>query len=101
MGNEDVEVAGVDDGVKYKPPSYVEVENRLEELLDWLNNQKVTSDSDLILVAAKTKLKFLLIHPFLDGNGRVSRVLFNALLRRGRYPWVVFPSSEKYEFVFS
>jgi len=39
-----------------------------------------------VLVACLMKLKFVSIHPFEDGNGRVSRVIMNYLLHKSGYP---------------
>ncbi|KAK6359087.1 hypothetical protein TWF696_000254 [Orbilia brochopaga] len=46
-------------------------------------NNALTSFQDPIAEAAALKIKLLDIHPFLDGNGRMSRLLFNTLI--GRY----------------
>ena len=33
-------------------------------------------------------IKFVSIHPFIDGNGRTSRLIMNFLLKRKNYPWI-------------
>jgi len=33
-------------------------------------------------------MKFVTIHPFVDGNGRVSRLIMNFLLQKKEYPWI-------------
>jgi Fic family protein len=41
---------------------------------------------------------FILIHPFIDGNGRVSRLIFNWMLIKERLPPINFPSNEHIEY---
>ena len=46
-------------------------------------------------LAALAHLKFVKIHPFRDGNGRMSRLLMNFLLLRGGYPLLNIFDAEK------
>ena len=39
-----------------------------------------------IVLAALVHLKFVTIHPFVDGNGRISRILMNFVLHKKNYP---------------
>lgn len=48
-----------------------------------------------LLLIATFVLRFLAIHPFLDGNGRLSRILTTLLLLRAGYDYVPFSSLEK------
>ena len=34
---------------------------------------------------------FVYIHPYMDGNGRIGRFLFNTMLASGGYPWTIIP----------
>ncbi|XP_065202946.1 protein adenylyltransferase FICD-like isoform X2 [Planococcus citri] len=52
-----------------------------------------------LLLAAEAKLRLVVIHPFSDGNGRVSRALFNGLLRQMQaVPYVSIPCNTKQEY---
>lgn len=65
--------------------------------------------TDLITEFLKSKLSlfenivlfhsaFILIHPFIDGNGRVSRLIFNWMMIKNKLPPLDFPSKEHIEF---
>lgn len=42
---------------------------------------------------------FVYIHPYMDGNGRIARFLFNAMLASGGYPWTVIPLNKRDEYM--
>ncbi|KAF3138292.1 hypothetical protein TWF569_008792 [Orbilia oligospora] len=66
-----------------------------EYMKDWLMdyNTALTSCSDPVAVASELKIRFLVIHPFLDGNGRMSRPLFNSLITQ-YYPHTIISFGE-------
>ncbi|MBK6339209.1 MAG: Fic family protein [Bacteroidetes bacterium] len=65
--------------VHYQAPPAVQIENEMRMFLDWFNLEENT---DLVLKAAIAHLWFVTIHPFEDGNGRISRALSDMLLAR-------------------
>ena len=68
------------------PPNAVEKE--MNALLNFYNN--CVGIVDPILLACRFKYRFLVIHPFIDGNGRASRLLFNYILKcHGFIPTIV------------
>jgi Fic family protein len=71
-------------GSRFVPPSPVELQPMLEDLFAWYRR----SESSLhpVELAALVHLKFVTIHPFADGNGRMSRLIMNFVLRRAGYP---------------
>jgi len=44
---------------------------------------------------------FVYIHPYMDGNGRIARLLMNAMLASGGYPWTVIPVQERQTYMSS
>lgn len=62
------------------------------EAIEWANEQFETRAIHPILVIANFIFEFLAIHPFTDGNGRISRALTNLLLLRAGYGYVPYVS---------
>ncbi|MCX6816119.1 MAG: Fic family protein, partial [Candidatus Aenigmarchaeota archaeon] len=71
-------------GEDVKFPSPKEVPGKIRELIRWYKtNKSVIHPIDLAIIFS---MKFVSIHPFTDGNGRVSRLLMNYILRKNHYP---------------
>lgn len=75
---------------------YRKVPERMKNLVVWLKNEfkKHIYPPELAL---KFYCKFEQIHPFLDGNGRVGRILLNAILHKFNYPPIIFFSENHQE----
>jgi Fic family protein len=74
------------------PPE--ETPERMAELISWLNETRRLRSLHPLLIAAVFKAVFLEIHPFSEGNGRLSRVLTTLLLLQGGYGFVPYISLE-------
>ena len=66
-------------------------EEAIKQLLNWYNSE--TEVHPLIKVASLV-YDFLSVHPFQDGNGRLSRLISNLLLLKNGYKWVQYVSFE-------
>ena len=78
-------------GSRFTPPLPVEVYPMLREFFSWYaGNRKRTHPVEL---AALVHLRLVTIHPFGDGNGRVSRLAMNFVLDRNGYPMLNIPYS--------
>lgn len=64
--------------VHYEAPPSADVPAEMENLIDWCNN----ADLSPFIMAAVAHLWFVTVHPFDDGNGRISRTLADMLLAR-------------------
>ncbi len=62
--------------VHFQAPDSDLVDKEMTRFLDWFNNSKL----DLVIKAAIAHLWFVTIHPFEDGNGRITRALTDMLL---------------------
>ena len=71
---------------------------KMQELMDWYG--EVSNDKDIhpIVVAALFHHKFVAIHPFDDGNGRLSRILMNLILMQKNYPPVVIKMDDRQNY---
>ena len=52
---------------------------KMHDLLEWYKAKKSEADVNPIILAAEFHYKFIIIHPFDDGNGRMARILMNFL----------------------
>ena len=69
-------------GATTTPPDYTLLNDKMAQLVDWYNSQ--AHKFHPIERAAKVHADFVGIHPFIDGNGRTSRLLMNLeLLKAG------------------
>ena len=67
----------------------------MTELVEWTQNALEQNRFHPLLVIANFLVEFLKIHPFRDGNGRLSRVLTNLLLLRSGYQFIQYVSHEQ------
>lgn len=71
-------------GSKFKPPYPVEIYPMLRDFFKWYQkNKKILHPVEL---AGLVHLKFVTIHPFGDGNGRISRLMMNFVLHKNGFP---------------
>ncbi|MBS9768319.1 MAG: Fic family protein [Flavobacteriaceae bacterium] len=71
-------------GAKHLPPQPYAVPIEMERLLLWYNEHKETLHP--IVLSAEMHERLVTIHPFIDGNGRTSRLLMNLILLQNGYP---------------
>jgi len=67
----------------------------MNELVSWTKTSLGEKKYHPLLVIANFVVEFLNIHPFLDGNGRLSRVLTNLLMLQAGYGYIPYVSHEK------
>ena len=85
---------GQEIGVVFETATPFDTPFLMEELFDWLAMRQDRGDLHPLIVIALFTVVFLEIHPFQDGNGRLSRILTTLLLLRAGYAYVPYSSLE-------
>ena len=81
-------------GVIFDPASVEDTPRMMQELIVWTTDALKSKAIHPLLVIANFIFEFLSIHPFKDGNGRVSRVLTNLMLLQSGYEFTKYVSHE-------
>lgn len=81
-------------GIVFETASPFDTPRRMQELLAWLTEARELARLHPLLTIAVFIVTFLAIHPFQDGNGRLSRVLTTLLMLQAGYAWVPYSSLE-------
>ncbi len=75
------------EGSKVELPMYkIEIDILLKDLFEWYNKKKIILHP--VFVASIMHYRFVSIHPFGDGNGRITRLLINYILYKNNFPMI-------------
>lgn len=85
---------GIEVGVVFETTPPFDTPREMEALVHWLNKAIQEESFHPLLLVAVFVVWFLAIHPFQDGNGRLSRILTTLLLLRAGYAYVPYASLE-------
>ena len=69
------------------------------DLVDWYNAAEQAGKLSPVELAALFHYRYIRIHPFEDGNGRMARLMVNFILSRHGYPMIVVRSRRKREYL--
>lgn len=83
-------------GSEHKPPSFLTVEEHVDELFQWMNRN--SHKFPPLIMGAILHHWMTWIHPFSDGNGRVSRLFLNFFLLQKGYPEVIIKIVERDQY---
>ncbi|HBC87174.1 MAG TPA: cell filamentation protein Fic [Lentisphaeria bacterium] len=84
-------------GTDYLPPSPEKVPDLMKKLVSRI--PEIEKKNHPVVAAADLHTEFVNIHPFVDGNGRVSRLLMNMVLIKYGYPVVIIPPTRRREYI--
>ncbi len=82
-------------GIVFETATPFDTPRLMHELVAWTNKELDGNTHHPLLVVAVFHVRFLAIHPFQDGNGRLARVLTNLLLLRTGYSYMPYSSLER------
>lgn len=85
---------GAQIGVVFRTATPFDTPRLMSELFDWVADQREAGRLHPLLVTAIFVVVFLEIHPFQDGNGRLSRALTTLMLLQAGYAYVPYSSFE-------
>ena len=71
-------------GSKHLPPTFLQIENLMQDYFNFYEKNKDTLNP--ILLSAEMHERLVTIHPFIDGNGRTSRLIMNLILLQSGFP---------------
>lgn len=81
-------------GVVFETTSPFDTPAEMQKLLSWVRDSLADKSYHPLIVVAVFNVVFLAIHPFQDGNGRLSRALISLLLLKTDYSYVPYSSLE-------
>ncbi len=84
-------------GSEELPPSAKEVSKLMKNFIKWYSGNK--NKIDILELAVLVHYKFVKIHPFIDGNGRIARLLVNLILLKNGYPPIIIPIIRRQEYI--
>lgn len=86
-------------GERFEYASPEETPALMTDLLQWYNDAEAQGELSPIELASIFHYRYIRIHPFEDGNGRVSRMMVNYILYRHGYPMIVVKSADKHNYL--
>ena len=72
---------------------------QMQDLVAWYRQEEAAPTMHPVALAAEFHYRFVRIHPFDDGNGRMSRLLMNLILLRHGYPMTVIKATDRNRYL--
>lgn len=83
-------------GAKHVPPAPLLINEQMDKLINWYEQE--TDDLHPITRGAMLHVIFVGIHPFIDGNGRTSRLLLNLELMKEGFPPIIIKVENRLQY---
>jgi len=81
--------------ILFQPTAPWLVKKEMDDLFEWYKKRQEEKDLHSLVSIANFVFEFLAIHPFIDGNGRLSRALINLMMLQNGYKFIPFISLEE------
>ena len=89
-------------GSEYPPPGPEKIAADMQEFGEWLktvtSNDSRTDGQNIVIDSAAAHTWFVQTHPFIDGNGRVARLLLNLILMRAGFPIAIITKDDRQRY---
>jgi Fic family protein len=82
-------------GVVFETATPFDTPRMMTDLVEWFNRETRAGRHHILILIAVFVVRFLAIHPFQDGNGRLSRILTTLCLLKAGYHYVPYSSLER------
>lgn len=89
-----IDAKGKEIGVIFKTATPFKTPMKMADLIEWTNKAFELKEIHPLIITGIFIVVFLAIHPFQDGNGRISRILTNLLLLKLGYSYIQYSSLE-------
>ena len=86
-------------GDRFEYASPEETPALMTDLVNWYNDAEKSGKYPVVELAALFHYRYIRIHPFEDGNGRIARLMVNYILARHGWPMIVVRSRKKQEYL--
>ena len=83
-------------GASHTPPDFLHVNDYMNEMYNWFDQNK--NEYSSIIVSSIIKHWITWIHPFSDGNGRLSRLVYQLILVQSGYPLPIIKLNKRQEY---
>ena len=86
-------------GERFEYASPEETPMLMSDIIQWYQTEEAEAELNPLELAALFHYRYIRIHPFEDGNGRIARLMMNYILARHSYPLIVVPTKTKQEYL--
>ncbi len=86
-------------GEVFEYASVEETPSLMSDLIAWYNKEEQNHHLSVIELASLFHYRYTRIHPFEDGNGRISRLIVNYILTKHNYPMIVVKTDDKHNYL--
>ena len=80
-------------------PDYRKLPALMKELVEYIDSEQKKQNINVLQLAFEIHFRFVSIHPFVDGNGRVARLLMNYILTYYDLPMLIVSKSDRLKYI--